>query len=376
MRSMDSRSVLGLAIGLLSAGCADFQVVLGCNWSEPGACSSGDAASGSGDADAGSSDADAGNTAAPSCQEGGAGLTNCGSAAESCCTSLEVPGGTFYRTFTNTGSGPTLEADPATVSGFRLDKYLATVGRFRQFVTAWNGGWRPQAGAGKHAHLNGGKGLAATGGGYEPGWVTSDDSYVAPSDTNLQCIGDWVPDMSAGSNYYAWTSLPSDNENLPMNCVNWYEAYAFCIWDGGFLPSEAEWRYAAFGGAAQLEYPWGSTDPGTGSQYAIYGCYYPDASGTCTGVQNIAPVGSAPLGAGMWEHLDLGGGLWEWNLDWYAATYVNPCVDCADSTAATYRVMQGGNFDSVSFFLPPARRSDKPADTGAYAYGIRCARTP
>ena len=31
-------------------------------------------------------------------------------------------------------------ADPATVSDFRLDKYDVTVGRFRQFVKAWNGG--------------------------------------------------------------------------------------------------------------------------------------------------------------------------------------------------------------------------------------------
>ncbi len=32
-----------------------------------------------------------------------------------------------------------------------------------------------------------------------------------------------------------------------MVCVNWHEAYAFCIWDGGVLLSEAEWEYAAAG---------------------------------------------------------------------------------------------------------------------------------
>ncbi len=51
-------------------------------------------------------------------------------------------------------------ADPASVSGFRLDKYQVTVGRFRQFVAASVAGWRPAAGSGKHAHLNGGQGLA------------------------------------------------------------------------------------------------------------------------------------------------------------------------------------------------------------------------
>ena len=34
-----------------------------------------------------------------SCQASAAGTTNCGSASESCCTSLEVPSGTFYRTY-------------------------------------------------------------------------------------------------------------------------------------------------------------------------------------------------------------------------------------------------------------------------------------
>ncbi len=123
-----------------------------------------------------------------SCAQGGAGLADCGAGHESCCASLEVASGTYYRTYdlaiTPGGQfvvtlapngGPTGEADPATLSGFRLDKYLVTVGRFRQFVNARNGGtgYMPPAGSGKHAYLNGGNGLvdSATAGAYEKGWI-------------------------------------------------------------------------------------------------------------------------------------------------------------------------------------------------------------
>ena len=120
----------------------------------------------------------------------------------SCCTSPLVHGGTYYRTYDSAGrngqdAGPSAdggwpdEADPATVSGFRLDKYLVTVGRFRQFVEAWNGGagYLPAAGSGKHTHLNGGQGLANSGaaGTYETGWVATDDSNIEPTDANLTC---------------------------------------------------------------------------------------------------------------------------------------------------------------------------------------------
>ena len=91
-----------------------------------------------------------------------------------------------------------------------------------------------------------------------------------------------------------------------MNCVNWWEAYAFCIWDGGFLPSDAESEYAAAGGDQQRPYPWGTAAPGSANQYAIYGCNYPNA-GACSGVANIAPVGTAAAGAGRWSQLDLVG---------------------------------------------------------------------
>jgi sulfatase modifying factor 1 len=315
--------------------------------------------------------------APPSCALGGPGMTNCGASSESCCTSLEVTGGTYFRTYTNDGIGPTSEADPATVSGFRLDKYLVTVGRFRQFVNValppeGGTGWLPSPGSGKHAYLNNGNGLAATGGGYEPGWVASDDSNILVTGAHLAVEGD----------YATWTASPGSQENLPMNFVNWYESYAFCIWDGGFLPSEAEWEYAAAGGSQQREYPWGSTAPGTANQYAIYAdattgeCFYPSFGAPCAGAANIAPVGYATQGAGLWGQLDLAGDVWEWNIDWYAYSYVDPCTDCAGSTAESIRVVRGGDFASdASNLLPPLRDNFDPHDRQSNL-GFRCARTP
>jgi sulfatase modifying factor 1 len=323
-----------------------------------------------------------------SCAPGGPGMSNCGSANESCCATLDVSGGTYYRTYDpldqfgnvtlTADGGPTGEANPTIVSGFRLDKYEVTVGRFRKFVNAVlsaDGGpaWTPSAGSGKHTHVNGGNGLNAIGGGYEPGWTTSDNANIAPTDANLACPGQGT-----------WTSTPGGDETLPINCVNWYEAYAFCIWDGGFLPSVAEWEYAAAGGSQQRDYPWGSTDPGTNSQYAIYDGYYPggvppDAAagtpGTCTNLMCLAPVGTATLGAGRWGQLDLAGSMWEWNLDWYAP-YVDPCTDCANVAAGSYRMFRGGSFVDATWTLHPASISYDPPSSRHFIYGFRCARAP
>ena len=306
----------------------------------------------------------------PSCAPGGVGLTNCGATSESCCTTLAVTKTEmFYRTYANSGSGATGQTDPATVAEFRLDKYLVTVGRFRQFVSAWNNGagYAPPVGSGKHAYLNGGQGLTDSGstGGFEPGWAASDDAHVAPTDTNLAC----------SSQFATWTANAGSQENLPIDCVNWQEAYAFCIWDGGFLPSQAEWEYAAAGGSQQLEYPWGSADPGTSNLYAIYDCNYGLPACAGTGGANIAPVGTATFGAGFWGQLDLAGELFEWNLDWRAAAYGDPCTNCANLTmgTSTDRFDPGGDFGHPAGFLSPeAAHSAGP--TVRSTIGIRCAR--
>jgi formylglycine-generating enzyme required for sulfatase activity len=324
-----------------------------------------------------------------SCRTAGLGTTNCGSdAGDNCCSSEEVTSGSYARSYVNAGGGPASQADHASVSAFRLDTYLVTVGRFRRFVGAvllpdGSLSWTPPPGSGKHTHLNGGQGLAAApnvdaGQAYESGWAATDNGFIQLTNSQL----------GSCSPYSTWTNTAANRENLPINCVTWQEAYAFCIWDGGFLPSESEWEYAAAGGIEELEYPWGTaapgaTCPGTGCEYAIYNCQYPagaGGSGGCTDVTNIAPVGTATLGEGRWGQLDLAGNLFEWTLDWYGS-YVSPCADCAQLNSASsgsnpHRALRGASFDNtLPGLLPPYRYDDIPFNRSR-GYGFRCARIP
>jgi formylglycine-generating enzyme required for sulfatase activity len=297
-------------------------------------------------------------------------------------------GGTFDRSYSalpaSNGAdaatgGPTADAatqgsDPATISSFRLDKYDVTVGRFRAFVNAAlsaDGGlsWVPSPGAGKHATLDGGQGLANVGPTdagvtHEVGWLAGDDANIAPTASNLAC-----------SSLGTWTASASAADNLPINCVNWWEASAFCIWDGGFLPTETEWEYAAVGGNQQRPYPWGSADPGTANQYAIYNCNYPTSTADCATVASIAPVGTAALGAGPWGQLDVVGEMWQWTADWFQNAYVDPCVDCASLTGGSSRVVRGGSFrDDATNLSPTYRNANDPSLRNDFI-GFRCARS-
>ncbi len=286
------------------------------------------------------------------------------------CASYEVPGGAFLR-----GDDPLHEDSgaPATISGLRLDAFEITVWRFRAFVNeVLLGTGLPDAGAGRHVHVPGGNGLNGGGdaGAHESGWNQSWNAMFSTQpaqwDTNLLC-----------SPAATWSASVGTNDESPINCITWYEAYAFCTWDGGFLPSEAEWNYAAAGGAAQRLYPWGSTDPGTSSDYADYGSLYPQPTAlTNTTATNIATIGSFPMGAGAFGQQDLAGNVAEWTLDFYDSTYPTPCSDCAALSPGTRRVFRGGGFDRGVQYLYSSSRVPSDPESRSPDVGVRCARVP
>jgi formylglycine-generating enzyme required for sulfatase activity len=260
-----------------------------------------------------------------------------------------VTGEAFYRDYD--GVLLTSQAAPATVSNFQLDTYEITVGRFRKFVAAYPGS-APAAGSGKNPNNASDTGWDAT-------WNTdgSLEATAAALTGPLKC-----------GTAQTWTDAAGTAaaESLPITCLDWFEAEAFCIWDGGRLPTEAEWNYAAAGGSEQRVFPWSvpSTSTTVDGSNAVYNAAGP------------AVVGSkSPKGDGLFGQADLAGNVWEWVQDWYDATYILPCNNCANLTRATTRVLRGTGFLSI----PPSwyssyRNGDTPSDH-FNTRGARCARS-
>jgi formylglycine-generating enzyme len=160
-----------------------------------------------------------------------------------------------------------------------------------------------------------------------------------------------------------------------MSCVDWYEAMAFCAWDGAYPPSEAEWNFAASGGNEQRAYPW-SNPPGSLTIDCSYANY--DPSSPCVGT--VADVGAtSPKGDGRWGQSDLAGNVYDWMLDWYAPPYPqNPCTDCANLTPTATNldrmIRGGGPFEPATVLRTGSRIAQSPSV--GQGTGIRCARAP
>jgi formylglycine-generating enzyme required for sulfatase activity len=293
----------------------------------------------------------------PSCQ----GLApTCGPSGNlDCCASNTVPGvptATFYRSYDGSANYNS-QAYPAQVSDFRLDNYEITVGRFRRFVSAYSQTMIP-AGAGKNPNNSN-----------DPGWDTTWNASLDADATALTVA------VRCGKQTWKDTVGSAAAESLPINCLNWFEAQAFCIWDGGRLPTEAEWNYAASGGTQQRLFPWGSTVPGDDANIAAYGCFYPTPATNCT-VASIAPVGVIPAGNGRWGHADLGGNMWEWAQDWWITPYsITPCNNCSNLVQAfSVRILRGGCVNSGIPDLYASHRNYADPTGHGFGTGARCAR--
>jgi len=281
----------------------------------------------------------------------------------SCCNVAQVPGGSFSRGYDASGSATqpgasesvsgfqSLGAAKATVGAFGLDTFEVTVNRFRRFMTAYDG-WRaagnPKSDTGAHPLIPG------------SGWKSEWESELPRSAEVLTQSLDCGPESTL-------LDATSAQTNLPINCVSWYVAFAFCAWDGGRLPTEAEWNYAA-AGDEQRAFPWSAPPDSltlTG-EHAVYG----DVA--------VAAAGSrATLDGGRFGHHDLAGNVREWTLDTCdeVASYTEPdgCNDCA-SLSGTRRARRGGDFGADAARSRTAYRSSADPSALQVYNGLRCAR--
>ena len=287
--------------------------------------------------------------------------------ATDCCDSPVIPAGSYYRDYDAIDF--TLSSYRGTVSSFRLDRFEATVGRFRSFVAAFAGGWRPTITTGSGG---GGGGGGGGWGGHSGGGFNGDAAKQLPADgmaleANLECH----------STFQTYTRTPGNNDVRPINCVTWAVAAAFCIWDGGRLPTDNEWNYVAAGGDEQRYYPFGGSkiDPSQSSYFVDQNkqCYGDRVSG-CT-IQDFTLVGSHPAGDAKWGQADMSGNVAEWVADGDADKGAT-CVDCVDGTNNDgARRVRGGSYNTgAPGTLRVADYFTADPGTPSERIGVRCAR--
>lgn len=299
---------------------------------------------------------------APFCRDGVCGaepasclaLTGvCGPDGENCCSSLPVTKGHFL-------GGPEPEYYFGTVNDFKLDKFEVTVGRFRHFVAEYPNN-KPAEGAGTHRLI--------TGSGWRAEWNEGLPETQDALKESLRCSPD----------FQTWTDEAGANEELPINCVSWFVAFAFCAWDGGRLPTSAEWNYTATGGTDQRIYPWGGEPPTPA--FAAYDCAADGSQGADCAFTDILRVGSLPKGNGHYGQADMAGSMAEWSLDWFS-DYTDPCIDCANidnPSPDKARTLWGGDWNHGVDLLFSYSRLAYSVDVGKPTeafHGLRCARNP
>lgn len=125
----------------------------------------------------------------------------------------------------------------------------------------------------------------------------------------------------------------------PVNCVNQFDAQAYCRFVGARLPSEVEWEKAARGPAGR-PYPWGLAEPDCQAAHmdALGG------RGCKTG--HTAAAGSLPQGDSPWGVRDMAGNVWEWIGGHYSTDrYAEPQDDTKhQEPRMAFGILRGGGW--------------------------------
>ena len=156
-------------------------------------------------------------------------------------------------------------------------------------------------------------------------------------------------------------------DNYPVDLVTWNAARDFinrlnAVTGKKYrLPTEAEWEYAARGGAKSKAYKY------SGSNKLDDVAWFLDNSG-----RGLHPVGTKqPNELGIY---DMNGNVWEWCSDWAGEYPVSPQRDSKGPASGTYRVRRGGGWIVRADLCRVAYRSwgvpDDIVNMGTYGFRL------
>jgi gliding motility-associated lipoprotein GldK len=209
----------------------------------------------------------------------------------------------------------------------------------------------------------------------------------------------WVKQLTYSYNepiamQYNW--FPAFN-NYPVVGLNWHQAKAFCNWrtmlwrqdreknkmffEGEFmLPNEMQWEWAARGGRVESPYPWGG--PYLVNKKGCYLANFKPQRGNYAADGGLYTVPVDRYWPNDYGLYNMAGNVAEWTASSYFTTAyqavadVNPNIDYrmkeSDPQWMKRKVIRGGSWRDVSFYLQNGTRDYEYADTAKAYIGFRC----
>lgn len=201
----------------------------------------------------------------------------------------------------------------------------------------------------------------------------------------------WIKDFNYSYNEpmhndYFWHTAFDD---YPVVGVSWKQAKAFTQWRTLYhnafrrskndhdvptyrLPTEAEWEYAARGGLESATYPWGG--PYAKNDRGCFMANFKPLRGDYAADQALYTVEAKSYEPNDYNLYNMAGNVSEWvNSSYDPASYeymssMNPAVNNEEDMR---KVVRGGSWKDVAYFLQVSTRDYEYADTARSYVGFR-----
>jgi formylglycine-generating enzyme len=199
-------------------------------------------------------------------------------------------------------------------------------------------------------------------------WAALTNYHNYTSETHVEDTSETLNDYAAWpelANFPANMPSVTDVAQWPASFIRWYGAKAFALYYGLDLPTEAQWEYAAQGGSGFAYATSDGTIHGDGSS----GVWNHTSANPALGhVQNVKTGEPNPYGL-----YNMGGNVWEWMEDWYAADFYQDATDVVNTTDTGVKVRRGGSWNYHQYTLRSASRARDEQFKGNDHFGFRVA---